>query len=57
MVPFVHWQESEKGGGRIALIVEQDGVLTEEDKANGCRWAEELQGEAEKRIEPSAEAV
>lgn len=57
VVPFVHWQESQKGGGRITLTVEQHGVLAEEYKANGFRWTEELQEQAEKRFGPSAEAV
>lgn len=57
LVPFVYWKESQKGGGRITLTFEQHGVLAEEYKANGFRWTEELQEQAEKRFGPSAEAV
>lgn len=57
LVPFVDWQESQKGGGRITLMVEQHGVLAEEYKANGFFWTEELQDQAEKRFGPSAEVV
>lgn len=57
VVPFVYWQESQKGGGRITLTVEQHGVLADEYKANGFGWSEELQEQAEKRFGPSAEAA
>lgn len=57
VVLFVHWQESQKGGGLIMLTTEQHGVLAEEYKANGFRWTEEHQQQAEKRFGPSAKAV
>lgn len=57
LVPFVYWQESRKGGGRITLTVEQHGVLAEEYKSNGYRWTDELQEHAEKRFGPSVEAA
>lgn len=57
IVPFVHWQESQKGGGRITLTVEQHGELAEQYRANGFRWTDELQEQAEKRFGPSAEAA
>lgn len=57
VVPFVHWQESRGGGGRITLTVEQHGVLAKEYRENGLRWTKELQEQAEKRFGPSAEAV
>lgn len=57
VVPYVYWQESPKGGGRITLTVEQHEVLAEEYKASGFRWTEELQEQAEKRFGPSAETV
>ncbi|KKY31878.1 putative alpha-galactosidase a [Diaporthe ampelina] len=50
-------RESQKGGARITLTVEQHGVLSEGYKANGFRWTDELQEQAEKRFGPSAEAV
>lgn len=56
LVPFVYWQESQKGGGRITLTVEQHGLLAEEYKANGFCWTEELQEQAEKRFGPSKKA-
>lgn len=57
IVPFVYWQESKKGGGRITLTVEQHGVLAEEYKRNGFGWTDELQQQAEKRFGPSVEAT
>lgn len=54
VLPFVYWQESEEGGGRITLTVEQHGVLAKEFEANGYRWTKELQGQAEKRFGPAA---
>lgn len=56
LVPFVYWQESQKGGGRITLTVEQHGLLAEEYKANGFCWTEVLQEQAEKRFGPSTKA-
>jgi hypothetical protein len=57
IVPFVYWQESQEGGGRITLTVEQHGVLAEEFKQNGFRWTDDLQNIAEKRFGPSVEAA
>ncbi|KAK3934514.1 putative alpha-galactosidase a protein [Diplogelasinospora grovesii] len=42
VVPFVHWQESREGGGRITLTLEQHGVLAKEYEENGFRWTKEL---------------
>lgn len=56
IVPFVYWQESEKGGGRIMLTVEQHGELAEKYRQNGFGWTDELQKQAEKRFCPSVEA-
>ncbi|KAK3900967.1 hypothetical protein C8A05DRAFT_16788 [Staphylotrichum tortipilum] len=57
IVPFVYWQESREGGGRITLTLEQHGVLAKEFEENGFRWSKELQEEAERRFGPSAEGV
>ncbi|KAI5861163.1 hypothetical protein GGS23DRAFT_577422 [Durotheca rogersii] len=57
VVPFVYWQESREGGGRITLTVEQHGVLAKECRENGFRWTKELQEQAERRFGPSVEAV
>lgn len=57
IVPFVYWQESGEGGGRITLTVEQHGVLAEEFRQNGFSWTEGLQKRAERRFGPALEAV
>ncbi|KAK4149740.1 hypothetical protein C8A00DRAFT_18617 [Chaetomidium leptoderma] len=57
IVPFVYWQESREGGGRITLTLEQHGVLAKEYEENGFRWTKDLQEEAERRFGPSAEGV
>ena len=57
IVPFVYWQESREGGGRITLTLEQHGVLAKEYEENGFRWTKDLQEEAERRFRPSAEGV
>ena len=57
VVPFVFWQESCEGGGRITLTVEQHGVLAKEYQENGFRWTKELQEQAERRFGPSVAAV
>ena len=57
VVPFVYWQESREGGGRITLTLEQHGVLAKEYGENGFRWTRDLQEEAEGRFGPSAEGV
>lgn len=57
IVPFVYWQESEEGGGRITLTVEQPGVLAEEFRQNGFSWTEAIQNRAEKRFGSAIEAV
>jgi hypothetical protein len=54
VVPFVYWQESSEGGGRITLTVEEHGVLAKEFEENGFRWTSELQQRAEERFGPSA---
>lgn len=57
VLPFVFWQESPEGGGRITLTVEQHGVLAKEYEGNGYCWTKELQEKAEKRFGPSVEVV
>ncbi|KAK4105948.1 hypothetical protein N658DRAFT_460013 [Parathielavia hyrcaniae] len=52
VVPFVYWQESSEGGGRITLTVEEHGVMAREFEKNGFRWTSELQQRAEERFGP-----
>jgi hypothetical protein len=52
VVPFVYWLESCAGGRRIALTVEQHGVLAKEYQENGFRWTKELQEQSERRFGP-----
>ncbi|KAK4152458.1 hypothetical protein C8A00DRAFT_44508 [Chaetomidium leptoderma] len=54
VLPFVYWQESREGGGRITLSLEEHGVLVKEYEENGLRWTRELQEKAEERFGPSA---
>jgi hypothetical protein len=57
VLPFVYWQESREGGGRITLSLEEHGVLVKEYEENGFRWTRELQEKAEERFGPSAKGV
>ncbi len=57
IVPFVYWQESREGGGRITRTLEQHGLLAKEYERNGFRWTRDLQEEAERRFGPSGEGV
>jgi hypothetical protein len=57
VVPFVYWQESYEGGGRITLTVEQHGVLAKDYQENVFRWTKELQERAEMWFGPSVGAV
>ena len=57
ILPFVYWQESREGGGRITLSLEEHGVLVKEYEENGFRWTRELQEKAEGRFGPSAKGV
>ncbi len=57
VLPFVYWQESSEGGGRITLTLEEYGILAKEFEDNGFKWGKELQERAEKRFGPSARGV
>ncbi|KAK2606748.1 hypothetical protein N8I77_005479 [Diaporthe amygdali] len=57
VVPFVFWQESLEGGGRITLTVEQHRELAKEFEENGFRWTKELQEKAKERFGPSLQSV
>ncbi|KAK4154460.1 hypothetical protein C8A00DRAFT_14405 [Chaetomidium leptoderma] len=57
VVPFVYWQETREGGGRITVTLEQHGILAKEHEENGFRWTGEFQEQAEKRFGPSVKGI